>query len=258
MAYVYRHIRLDKNEPFYIGIGSDKKYKRAHSTKDRNKYWNNIVKKSLYKVEIIFDNLTWEDACKKEIEFIELYGRKDLGLGTLCNLTNGGEGAKGIIYSDIRKKEISQRLSGSNNPFYGKKHSKKTIEILTYLANHRNPETNKKISIANSNKIIPYEVRLKMSNSTIGEKNHFYGKTHSDKVKKVISEKAKGRIICDELKQRIRLNSPKRIQIYRIINNEIFIYKSLREASEKTGIARTYIKNHMDELGFKIDIKKSY
>jgi hypothetical protein len=22
MAYVYRHIRLDKNEPFYIGIGS--------------------------------------------------------------------------------------------------------------------------------------------------------------------------------------------------------------------------------------------
>ena len=29
MAYVYRHIRLDKNEPFYIGIGSDKEYKRA-------------------------------------------------------------------------------------------------------------------------------------------------------------------------------------------------------------------------------------
>jgi len=28
MAYVYRHIRLDKNEPFYIGIGSEefKKY----------------------------------------------------------------------------------------------------------------------------------------------------------------------------------------------------------------------------------------
>lgn len=23
MAYVYRHIRLDKNEPFYIGIGKD-------------------------------------------------------------------------------------------------------------------------------------------------------------------------------------------------------------------------------------------
>jgi len=25
MAYVYRHIRLDKNEPFYIGISNDVK-----------------------------------------------------------------------------------------------------------------------------------------------------------------------------------------------------------------------------------------
>lgn len=31
MAYVYRHIRLDKNEVFYIGIGTDtKNYKRAN------------------------------------------------------------------------------------------------------------------------------------------------------------------------------------------------------------------------------------
>jgi hypothetical protein len=42
---VYRHIRLDKNEPFYIGIGSDRNYKRASSIKDRNKYWGNIVNK---------------------------------------------------------------------------------------------------------------------------------------------------------------------------------------------------------------------
>ena len=27
MAYLYRHIRLDKNEPFYIGIVSDNVYK---------------------------------------------------------------------------------------------------------------------------------------------------------------------------------------------------------------------------------------
>ena len=30
MAYLYRHIRLDKNEPFYIGIGSDTNFKRAN------------------------------------------------------------------------------------------------------------------------------------------------------------------------------------------------------------------------------------
>ena len=39
------------------------------------------------------DKKSW---CRKgetlEFEFIKLYGRTDLGLGTLTNLTNGGEG----------------------------------------------------------------------------------------------------------------------------------------------------------------------
>ena len=38
MAYVYRHIRLDKNEPFYIGIGKDDsgEYKRANHIGNKN------------------------------------------------------------------------------------------------------------------------------------------------------------------------------------------------------------------------------
>ena len=31
MAYVYRHVRVDKNQPFYIGIGTDNNYKRARN-----------------------------------------------------------------------------------------------------------------------------------------------------------------------------------------------------------------------------------
>lgn len=43
MAYVYRRIRLDKNEPFYIGIGTDtKNYKRANVRSLRNRVWKNI------------------------------------------------------------------------------------------------------------------------------------------------------------------------------------------------------------------------
>jgi hypothetical protein len=92
MAYVYRHIRLDKNEPFYIGIGSDNSYNRAYqkSKTKRSKFWHNIASKG-YDVEILMDNLTWEQACEKEKEFISIYGRKDLGQGSLVNLTNGGE-----------------------------------------------------------------------------------------------------------------------------------------------------------------------
>jgi hypothetical protein len=92
MAYIYRHIRLDINEPFYIGIGSDTNYKRAYNKKGRSYAWKDIAYKIQYKVDILLDGLSWEEVCMKEIEFIKLYGRRDLNLGPLVNFTDGGEG----------------------------------------------------------------------------------------------------------------------------------------------------------------------
>jgi len=60
MAYLYRHIRLDKNEPFYIGIGSDENYERAYNNHNRSIFWKNIINKTPYEIEIILDDLTWE------------------------------------------------------------------------------------------------------------------------------------------------------------------------------------------------------
>ena len=115
MPYLYRHIRLDKNEPFYIGIGSDNSYSRAHEKGNRrNKIWNKIVNKTKYEIEILLDDITWDYACQKEIEFIKLYGRIDLKSGTLANLTDGGDGTLGVFYSNERKKELSNRMK--NNP----------------------------------------------------------------------------------------------------------------------------------------------
>lgn len=125
MAYVYRHIRLDKNEAFYVGIGSDDKYIRANTAKNRNKYWKNIVARTNYRVDILLDDISWEEACLKESEFISIYGRKDIGQGTLVNMTDGGEGSlnrkmsqelkdklmianKGRKLSDSHRKNISE------------------------------------------------------------------------------------------------------------------------------------------------------
>lgn len=102
MAYLYRHIRLDKNSVFYIGIGSDSDYIRAYSKRGRNRHWNWIVSKTEYEVEIIIDDISWEEACKKEIEFISIYGRVNYG-GILCNMTSGGDGAKNLP-ADIRER----------------------------------------------------------------------------------------------------------------------------------------------------------
>ena len=102
MAYLYRHIRLDKNEPFYIGIGkSDSDFKRAYSNKNRNVYWNNIINSTEYRVEIMIQDITWEEACQKEIEFINLY-KKNTQNGILCNIADGGNG--GYLGDEINKK----------------------------------------------------------------------------------------------------------------------------------------------------------
>lgn len=126
MYYLYRHIRLDKNEVFYIGIGKidttyntfNCNYKRAfEKKKSRNEYWKNIVSKTDFKVEILYHTESEEEIQKKEIEFIELY--KD----TLCNLTEGGYG----ITSYRHTKETIEKIRKASS---GRGHTKETIDLL--------------------------------------------------------------------------------------------------------------------------------
>jgi hypothetical protein len=109
MAYVYRHIRLDKNEVFYVGIANHKRkdYVRANEKSRRNDWWKKIAEKTNYRIDIVFDDVTIEFAKQKEIEFIQLYGRKDLGLGTLVNMTDGGDGLNNRVFTSEYKKKLS-------------------------------------------------------------------------------------------------------------------------------------------------------
>ena len=93
--YIYRHIRPDTNEVFYIGRGSDisKGHSKRHYEKsNRNRWWKAVVAKNNgeYEVEIMFRASTEDLINEKEKEFISLYGRRDLKKGTLVNLTDGG------------------------------------------------------------------------------------------------------------------------------------------------------------------------
>ena len=127
MAYLYRHIRLDKNEPFYIGIGITKNYSRAYSKKSRNKLWKTIANKSGYEVEVIFDDLSWEEACEKEKEFISLYGRIDIKTGILSNMTNGGDGTIGINVWNKGKKLSKTHIDNLSKSHKGNKLTKESI-----------------------------------------------------------------------------------------------------------------------------------
>jgi len=158
MAIVYSHTRLDTQELFYVGIG--KTEKRAYSKHSRNKYWNHIVNKTEYEVKILYRDLTWKEACKKEIELINQYKRKIEG-GILVNLTLGGDGntspcteetkrrisaswkgrtsgRKGKKYEDwysekeikTKKEELRGRMAGTNNPMYGKERSEQVKDKI--------------------------------------------------------------------------------------------------------------------------------
>jgi hypothetical protein len=157
MAYVYRHIRQDKNEPFYIGIGSDNDYKRAYWKFRNNRIWNSIINKTQYEIEIIIDNLTWDEACIKEREFIKLYGRKDLKTGILSNLTDGGEGTYGHILTEETKKNISLKLKGRklNSDTCNKMSNSKMGNIPSNKGIKMSEEQKIKIGLSNKNKKKP-------------------------------------------------------------------------------------------------------
>lgn len=70
------------------------------------------------------EDVDGETAFDKEKELIWVIGRADLGMGSLTNLTWGGDGASGRIMSDEEKKLRSQLLTGIKKPPRTEEHSK--------------------------------------------------------------------------------------------------------------------------------------
>jgi len=166
MGYIYRHVRHDTNEVFYIGLSfkDDNNYRRAYSKLERNFYWNNVVKNTTYSVHIMMEGLSFEETKEKEIEFIALYGRRDLGKGTLVNFTDGGGGTVGLIVSDEKRQQHSIAMKG-------KKHTQETKD--------------------------------KMSFAQVGEKNHMFGKTASDETKEKLRAASTGRKHTQKTKDKL-------------------------------------------------------
>lgn len=116
MAYVYCHYKSGTDEVFYVGIGSDNKFKRAYSINGRNKLWLRIASKYKFDVGILSTNLSWEEACLKEIELISTHGRIDLKNGVLCNMTSGGDGKSNNVCSIKTRVLMSKSKRGTKLP----------------------------------------------------------------------------------------------------------------------------------------------
>lgn len=199
MAYVYRHIRLDTNVPFYIGISDDNDgtFKRAYDLTHRNLSHQTITNISAVRVDIILNDISWEEACEKEKELIKLYGRNDINEGTLVNLTDGGSGMGGLSSHVRQLMSFKTKLNHINHP-------------EKYL---HSDETKKKISISNTGRKFSDEHKQKMREAKLGKKRT----PMSDEQKALRSLKLKGRKRPD-VAERNKKRTPPCIGKIRITN----------------------------------------
>jgi hypothetical protein len=109
--YVYEHIRLDNNTCFYVGKGTNNRYK----CKTRNKLHDEIVE--LYGMEsrIVIDGLTEEEAYQEEYNLINKYVF-ELGYG--IDVAGYGIKDKEYYLTNQNFGGIGVR-SGEENPMWG-------------------------------------------------------------------------------------------------------------------------------------------
>ena len=206
---LYRHVKPN-GETFYIGISGN--FKRPYEKSTRNHLWKKIVNKYGYEVQIIKQNLSKDDVCELEKILISWYGRIDLKSGTLCNMTDGGEGVLNKSYetklkiseSQLGSKNHRWGLVGSLNPQFGIKRSKEDIDKMKL--NH--PDFS-------------------------GKNNPNYGKKHSKETKVKISIAQKGVSINGKL----------------VLDKETGIfYKSCKEASIYNCINYSTLKSYLSGI----------
>jgi hypothetical protein len=115
--YVYVDTKPN-GEVFYVGKGTDH---RATTIK-RNRWHEHVCKRHPdWTRERVFSG-TERECFIKEKELISKYGRRDIGLGSLVNLTDGGEGIAGAVLGAETRRRMSRRMRG-NIFAKGKKHS---------------------------------------------------------------------------------------------------------------------------------------
>ncbi len=153
--YVYSHKKSDTGEIFYIGKGSGR---RAFIRHGRSEYWNRIVTKHGFSVEIIHYGLSEKDAFRLEKEEIQK-------LTGLCNHTAGGEGISGYSHTEETRKRLSSAHSGrKQDPCVV------AARAVKLRGKKRSQEIRNAIAERNRNRIVSDETPIKMSEARKGIK----------------------------------------------------------------------------------------
>lgn len=180
--YVYALSVEGEENPFYVGKGQGRRAQQhftpsslvmgTHKDHTILKAWSDGKEVFIEYHEL---DLTHEEACTKEIEYIAHYGRRNNGTGCLVNLTDGGGGFAGFVWSEERKAEASKQRKGHTGYMLGKKHS---------------DETKRLIAEARRGYTMSEESKQKLSESQRG-----HSRKHSEETKRKMSASRKGKTL---------------------------------------------------------------
>jgi group I intron endonuclease len=210
----------------YVGITTYPLQKRyiGHVNDPKKTYKTNWIKSLklnglLPEIELVEDGLSFEEALKKEIEYIKLF--KACG-ARLVNGTLGGEGSMGYKHTENSKKKLSLSLKGRQ-----------------FTKEHKN-----KISLGLIGKLHSKESYRKFSEfckTRTGKKNPFYGKRHSEETKKKLSITAKINGTYKYATEVSRITNRRPVLQYDLHGNFLREFCSVKEAGESVSRASTNI-----------------
>ena len=165
---VYKH--TSPSGKVYIGITKtkpEKRWKNGNGYIHNQYFWRAIQKYGWNNIEheILFTNLTKEEAEQMEIELIAKYKSNEREFG--YNIENGGNNIGKM--SEESKKKISEankgNFVGEKNPMYGKKGV-----LHPMYGKHLSEEHKEKLRKAHKGKILSEEHKIEISKSNKGKK----------------------------------------------------------------------------------------
>ena len=227
--YVYYLRRPDKKDsfepergcPFYVGKGSNGRFNshRQEAEKLLYKPGRKSIKINIihslwidrmdFEEDIIFNNLTEQEAFELEIEAIAAYGRINNETGCLANLTNGGDGFSGGIISEETRQNISNAQKGRKHTIESRKKMSLALRGRRFSEEHKN-----KIREANTNRVFTEEHRQNLSKAFKGlipwnkglvgaQVAWNKGIPHTEESRRKMSESHKGKVLSAETRDKL-------------------------------------------------------
>lgn len=228
-TFIYGLKDPETNEIRYVGKANNPRSRFTRHLRDKSKTYkvnwiNKLKSKNLIPELIIIEEVSFDIWQEREKHYIKLFSH-------LTNLTEGGEcGSQGYKHTEETKRFFrEERKSGFRK---GCKHSKNTRKLLSQQRKGKRK----------------------------GEENSFYGKHHSEKTLKILSQKGKERWVKGITKRppimigKDNPSSKKRILIDPT-GKEHIVY-SLRKFCEEHMLAVQILKRNINKGKIQAPVKK--